>query len=83
MADEKRLIVVSNRLPVTISKDSKGEYHFKASPTQFWMGQQRAARAWDDVRAQGKGGGRGGSRPLTSPLDRVTLLWTMGDAGSP
>lgn len=25
----QRLIVVSNRLPVTISKDSKGEYHFK------------------------------------------------------
>ncbi|KAL5486141.1 TPS1 [Sanghuangporus weigelae] len=30
--DEKqKLIVVSNRLPVTISKDSKGEYHFKMS----------------------------------------------------
>lgn len=30
-AQEKgqRLIVVSNRLPVTISKDDKGEYHFK------------------------------------------------------
>ncbi|KAG9010063.1 Trehalose-6-P synthase/phosphatase complex synthase subunit [Tulasnella sp. 427] len=27
----KRLIVVSNRLPVTISKDAKGEYHFKRS----------------------------------------------------
>ncbi|KAG8965373.1 Trehalose-6-P synthase/phosphatase complex synthase subunit [Tulasnella sp. 408] len=27
----KRLIVVSNRLPVTISKDAKGEYHFKMS----------------------------------------------------
>ena len=26
---EKRLIVVSNRLPVTISKDSDGEYHFQ------------------------------------------------------
>ena len=26
---EQRLIVVSNRLPVTISKDDKGEYHFK------------------------------------------------------
>ena len=29
--DQQRLIVVSNRLPVTISKDDKGEYHFKAS----------------------------------------------------
>jgi len=29
--DSKRLIVVSNRLPVTISKDSAGEYHFKMS----------------------------------------------------
>lgn len=28
---EQRLIVVSNRLPVTIDKDSKGEYHFKMS----------------------------------------------------
>ncbi|WVQ85139.1 alpha,alpha-trehalose-phosphate synthase [UDP-forming] [Cryptococcus sp. DSM 104549] len=28
---EQRLIVVSNRLPVTISKDDKGEYHFKMS----------------------------------------------------
>ena len=28
---EQRLIVVSNRLPVTISKDEKGEYHFKVS----------------------------------------------------
>jgi trehalose 6-phosphate synthase len=27
----KHLIVVSNRLPVTISKDAKGEYHFKMS----------------------------------------------------
>nr|ODN88929.1 alpha,alpha-trehalose-phosphate synthase (UDP-forming) [Cryptococcus depauperatus CBS 7841] len=27
----QRLIVVSNRLPVTISKDEKGEYHFKMS----------------------------------------------------
>lgn len=27
----KRLIVVSNRLPITISKDAKGEYHFKMS----------------------------------------------------
>lgn len=27
----RRLIVVSNRLPVTISKDSHGEYHFKMS----------------------------------------------------
>ena len=26
---EQRLIVVSNRLPVTISKDDNGEYHFK------------------------------------------------------
>ena len=25
----QRLIVVSNRLPVTISKDKNGEYHFK------------------------------------------------------
>jgi trehalose 6-phosphate synthase len=29
--DSKRLIVVSNRLPVTISKDSAGQYHFKMS----------------------------------------------------
>ncbi|ORY30809.1 alpha,alpha-trehalose-phosphate synthase [Naematelia encephala] len=28
---EQRLIVVSNRLPVTISKDQNGEYHFKMS----------------------------------------------------
>ncbi|TYJ55489.1 alpha,alpha-trehalose-phosphate synthase (UDP-forming) [Cryptococcus floricola] len=28
---EQRLIVVSNRLPVTISKDDNGEYHFKMS----------------------------------------------------
>lgn len=28
---QQRLIVVSNRLPVTISKDDKGEYHFKVS----------------------------------------------------
>jgi len=28
---EQRLIVVSNRLPVTISKDASGEYHFKVS----------------------------------------------------
>ena len=28
---EQRLIVVSNRLPVTISKDANGEYHFKVS----------------------------------------------------
>ncbi|WWC85473.1 alpha,alpha-trehalose-phosphate synthase [UDP-forming] 1 [Kwoniella dendrophila CBS 6074] len=28
---EQRLIVVSNRLPVTISKDANGEYHFKMS----------------------------------------------------
>ena len=27
----QRLIVVSNRLPVTISKDANGEYHFKVS----------------------------------------------------
>jgi trehalose 6-phosphate synthase len=29
--DTRRLIVVSNRLPVTISKDSNGEYHFEMS----------------------------------------------------
>lgn len=28
---EPRLIVVSNRLPVTISKDDNGEYTFKVS----------------------------------------------------
>ena len=28
---EQRLIVVSNRLPITITKDAKGEYHFKMS----------------------------------------------------
>ncbi|CAE7184659.1 unnamed protein product [Rhizoctonia solani] len=27
----QRLIVVSNRLPITISRDAKGEYHFKMS----------------------------------------------------
>ncbi|KAJ4478598.1 glycosyltransferase family 20 protein [Lentinula lateritia] len=29
--DNSHLIVVSNRLPITISKDSNGEYHFKMS----------------------------------------------------
>lgn len=29
--DSRRLIIVSNRLPITISKDAKGEYHFKMS----------------------------------------------------
>lgn len=29
--DNTHLIVVSNRLPVTISKDAQGEYHFKMS----------------------------------------------------
>jgi trehalose 6-phosphate synthase len=29
--DSQHLIVVSNRLPVTMSKDAKGEYHFKMS----------------------------------------------------
>lgn len=29
--EKQKLIVVSNRLPITISKDSKGEYHFKMS----------------------------------------------------
>lgn len=29
--DTRRLIVVSNRLPVTISQDAHGEYHFKMS----------------------------------------------------
>ncbi|KAG9127242.1 Trehalose-6-P synthase/phosphatase complex synthase subunit [Ceratobasidium sp. 392] len=29
--DGQRLIVVSNRLPITISRDAKGEYHFKMS----------------------------------------------------
>ena len=33
---EQRLIVVSNRLPVTISKDAGGEYHFKVSPPVFF-----------------------------------------------
>lgn len=28
---DQRLIVVSNRLPITITKDAKGEYHFKMS----------------------------------------------------
>lgn len=28
---EPRLIVVSNRLPVTITKDANGEYSFKVS----------------------------------------------------
>ncbi|KAG8841665.1 Trehalose-6-P synthase/phosphatase complex synthase subunit [Serendipita sp. 405] len=31
LGNAKHLIVVSNRLPVTISKDAKGEYHFKMS----------------------------------------------------
>ncbi|KAE9401468.1 alpha,alpha-trehalose-phosphate synthase t [Gymnopus androsaceus JB14] len=29
--DNRHLIVVSNRLPITISKDANGEYHFKMS----------------------------------------------------
>ena len=29
--DKQKLIVVSNRLPITITKDSHGEYHFKMS----------------------------------------------------
>jgi len=29
--ESKRLIVVSNRLPITISKDASGQYHFKMS----------------------------------------------------
>ncbi|KAF9059413.1 glycosyltransferase family 20 protein [Rhodocollybia butyracea] len=29
--NNRHLIVVSNRLPITISKDAKGEYHFKMS----------------------------------------------------
>jgi trehalose 6-phosphate synthase len=29
--DTRRLIVVSNRLPITITQDAKGEYHFKMS----------------------------------------------------
>jgi trehalose-6-phosphate synthase len=32
---EPRLIVVSNRLPVTISKDANGEYSFKVSTSLF------------------------------------------------
>ncbi|KIM33365.1 glycosyltransferase family 20 protein [Serendipita vermifera MAFF 305830] len=31
LGNAKHLVVVSNRLPVTISKDAKGEYHFKMS----------------------------------------------------
>ncbi|KAG8833992.1 Trehalose-6-P synthase/phosphatase complex synthase subunit [Serendipita sp. 399] len=31
LGNAKHLIVVSNRLPVTISKDANGEYHFKMS----------------------------------------------------
>jgi trehalose 6-phosphate synthase len=31
IANSQHLIVVSNRLPITISKDAKGEYHFKMS----------------------------------------------------
>jgi trehalose 6-phosphate synthase len=31
IANSQHLIVVSNRLPVTISKDAQGEYHFKMS----------------------------------------------------
>lgn len=31
LGSAKHLIVVSNRLPITISKDAKGEYHFKMS----------------------------------------------------
>jgi trehalose-6-phosphate synthase len=33
--EDKRLIVVANRLPVTISKDEKGEYKFKVSFLPF------------------------------------------------
>ena len=31
LSSEKRLLVVSNRLPITITKDAHGEYHFKMS----------------------------------------------------
>lgn len=31
LGNAKHLVVVSNRLPVTISKDAQGEYHFKMS----------------------------------------------------
>lgn len=31
LGDNNHLIVVSNRLPITITKDAKGEYHFKMS----------------------------------------------------
>jgi trehalose 6-phosphate synthase len=31
IANSQHLIVVSNRLPITISKDAKGEFHFKMS----------------------------------------------------
>lgn len=31
LGDSSHLIVVSNRLPITINKDDKGEYHFKMS----------------------------------------------------
>ncbi|KAF7978810.1 hypothetical protein HWV62_44583 [Athelia sp. TMB] len=31
MGDAGHLIIVSNRLPITINKDAKGEYHFKMS----------------------------------------------------
>jgi trehalose-6-phosphate synthase len=34
----QRLIVVSNRLPVTISKDDNGEYHFKVSRRPAGLG---------------------------------------------
>ena len=31
VAKDTHLVVVSNRLPVTITKDAHGEYHFKMS----------------------------------------------------
>ena len=29
--EQRHIIVVSNRLPITINKDASGEYHFKMS----------------------------------------------------
>jgi len=55
---EQRLIVVSNRLPVTISKDDNGEYHFKVS-----------SRSWCRTRfiSVGDGSGHCEVSPATLP----------------
>jgi hypothetical protein len=60
---QQRLIVVSNRLPVTISKDEKGEYHFKVclpGCLEFGLGHLSAHLFW-------KFRNHGGIRELIDP----------------